>query len=374
MSAASPASAAASAAGQEGPIPFVTITNWVRAARLCGIDIQAIFRQEGFDTSALHPETSTIERQAFQRLMLRCVEATELSGSPLYFPIVLGESFAFEYLSDLETFITTSSTLRDAARSLEWIPPLINPYMRFSIAEHGPQARLCLQFSADDAPPEVTAAVVEAVMATVLKFCRLLLGPQLPMGRITLRHPPHGHSDKVQSQFQLPIEWRAQVDALWFDRNLLDWPLTGALPSLHEQAEQRVTQRMSAQLLRGDAEAEAGGGEAGPQSAWVTHIEQVLRQRPELLGQGLPALAQQLGLHARTLQRRLRDANESHSAIQARVRLALAKTWLTQTDWPIEDISSRLGFTDRRSFTLAFTRWLGCTPSQYRREHPEGLR
>ena len=31
-----------------------------------------------------------------------------------------------------------------------------------------------------------------------------------------------------------------------------------------------------------------------------------------------------------------------------------------------EDIAERLGFADRRSFTQAFSRWAGCTPSQYR--------
>jgi len=43
-------------------IPFVTVTNWVRAARLCDVDIEDIFRREGLDTRDLHPETSTVDR------------------------------------------------------------------------------------------------------------------------------------------------------------------------------------------------------------------------------------------------------------------------------------------------------------------------
>ena len=95
-------------------IPFVTVTNWVRAARLCGVDIEAIFRREGLDTHDLHPETSTVDRATIQRVMHQCVQETRRHGSPQHFPLALGETFAFEYLSDVETFITTAATLREA--------------------------------------------------------------------------------------------------------------------------------------------------------------------------------------------------------------------------------------------------------------------
>jgi len=86
------------------------------------------------------------------------------------------------------------------------------------------------------------------------------------------------------------------------------------------------------------------------------------------MGLGLPALADELHLHARTLQRRLKDLGDSHSAIQGRIRYKLAQQWLQDQAQPIEDISDRLGFSDRRSFTQAFSRWSGLTPSQYRRD------
>jgi AraC-like DNA-binding protein len=50
------------------------------------------------------------------------------------------------------------------------------------------------------------------------------------------------------------------------------------------------------------------------------------------------------------------------------VRYKLAQQWLRDSSMPIEDISDRLGFSDRRSFTQAFSRWSGVTPSQYRRQ------
>lgn len=346
----------------EQPIPFVTVTNWMRAARLCGIDIDAIFRLEGIDTSNLHPETSVIERETMQRVMQRCVEETRRVGSPQHFPITLGDTFAFDYMSDVETFITTSATLRDATRALAWIPPLINPYMSFALAEHGHEARIAIHFAVPDDSPDRTWPFTEGVVATTIKFSRLLLGSQTLIGRITLRHQRHDNSDKVEAHFQVPVEWGASVDALWFDRSLLDQPLRGAFPALHEQAAQRLEKKVAERTDPKSLEPATQG------QTLIRQIERAFRDKPRLMGLGLEALAEELGLHARTLQRRLKEVNDSHSAIQGRVRFELAQQWLKNEALPIEDISDRLGFSDRRSFTQAFTRWSGVTPSQYRRQ------
>ncbi|MDE2593508.1 MAG: AraC family transcriptional regulator ligand-binding domain-containing protein [Burkholderiales bacterium] len=346
----------------EPAIPFVTVTNWVRAATQCGIDLAVMFQEEGIDVTQLHPETATIRREAMQRIMQRCVDQTRQRANGQHFPIVLGESFAFEYLSDIETFITTSATLRDATRSLEWIPPLINPFMAFSVAEQGHQARIVLQYNHPDATPDTTWHFTEAVFTTTLKFSRLLLGPDAFVERITLRHPQHEDAAHLARFFQAPIEYNAPVDALWFDRSMLDRPLRGAFPILHELAAQRVAQQLAQRTEHQQNEARAADT---PQL--VHQIAHLLNRQPALLGQGLDTVAQHLGVHARTLQRRLKDLGDSHSAIQDRVRYELAQQWLRDDTRSIEDISEQLGFSDRRSFTQAFTRWAGQTPSQFRR-------
>jgi AraC-like DNA-binding protein len=351
----------------ELPIPFVTVTNWVRAASLCGIDIGRIFEEEGLDVGKLHPETAVIQREAMQRIMQRCVDETRATGRGQHFPLVLGETFAFEYLSDIETFITTSPTLREAARSLEWIPPLINPYMQISLAEHGGEARMAVAFEHPDAAPDKTWHFTEGVIATVLKFTRMLLGGQTLFGRITFQHEAHQDRAACEAFFQTPLSYGEPLNAMWFDRALLDRPLRGAFPLLHEQAAQRVVQRVAQRAEW--TEQQLHDQHVGPGGPLVEQIERLLAHKPRLLGLGLDALAEELHVHARTLQRRLRDAGESHSAILGRVRYRLAQQWLHDAALPIEDISDRLGFSDRRSFTQAFTRWSGVTPSQFRR-HP----
>ena len=343
-------------------VPFLTATNWIRSANQCGIPILQIFEDEGLDTRDLHPETAQIRLQTLRRIMSRCVEAAREGGSSRYFPVVLGEGFAFEYLSDIETFITTSATLREATRALDWISALVSPYLRLTLSEHAHQARLVLDFSSAVPPAPASAYIAEAVFATLLKFSRILLGGQALFGHVTFQHARHSDAEACETGFQIPVHFGEAINALWFDRALLDLPLRGAFPALHQEAARRVEQRLAEQSVSGhETHSDAA-------LALVRQIEQLLQTRSHLLGQGIHALACEVNLHARTLQRRLRDAGESHSSILARVRYQLARNWLQDSRLSIELISQRLGFTDRRSFTQAFARWSGLTPSQFRRQ------
>jgi hypothetical protein len=140
----------------DDPIPFVTVTNWVRSAARCGFHIEPLLREAGMDLQHLHPSEARITLAAMLKLMEGCIEQTRLHAPHMHFPQVLGETFAFEYLSDIETFITTSPTLRDAAPALQWLPQLINPFMALNLQEHGHQARLRVDFVHESSTPKDT--------------------------------------------------------------------------------------------------------------------------------------------------------------------------------------------------------------------------
>jgi len=330
------------------PIPFLTLPNWIKAAAQCGFNIEPVFREQGIATDLIHLESTTVIPSQLQQVMEACVARARHH----HYPFMLGETFAFEYMPDIGTFLTTSSTLRDTLRVFDWVRELINPALNVRLEERGDEAWLLLEF--EGAAVEPAVYFTESTFASIFKFGRTLLGERALFGRLCLRHAAPPYAAAYHRYFGIDILFDQPQYALVFERALLDVPLEGAFPALHRQAEYRV-QRQLTRLPKS----------AAPDSV-VALIEQTFAQRPELLGQGIERMAEALGLHHRTLQRRLQDEGQGYADLQAKARFRKAADWLQDDELSIEAISERLGFSDRRSFTRAFTRWAGMSPSAFR--------
>jgi AraC-like DNA-binding protein len=81
-------------------------------------------------------------------------------------------------------------------------------------------------------------------------------------------------------------------------------------------------------------------------------------------------VARHLGLHERTLGRRLQASGVTFQHVLDETRSILAKQLLLDTLIPVARISTALGYRDPTVFTRAFTRWTGQTPSRFRAELP----
>ena len=90
-----------------------------------------------------------------------------------------------------------------------------------------------------------------------------------------------------------------------------------------------------------------------------------------LLSNGEPALetvAENLGLSAWTLQRRLREHNVSFSVLVDNVRSELATHYLQQKSLSVSAMAMLLGYSEVSAFSRACRRWFGISPRQWRRQ------
>jgi AraC-like DNA-binding protein len=88
-----------------------------------------------------------------------------------------------------------------------------------------------------------------------------------------------------------------------------------------------------------------------------------------LLPGGYPPIeqvARLLCVSQRSLQRALSGADNSYSDLVDRCRCKAACESLEQTQKPIRDIATILGYRDASSFSRAFRRWTGTMPRDYR--------
>ena len=80
-------------------------------------------------------------------------------------------------------------------------------------------------------------------------------------------------------------------------------------------------------------------------------------------------MARQIGIHERTLNRRLREAGTTFRREFEDIRYEIARQLLTDTDMPLSQIASSLNYADGTVFSRAFKRWSGETPKDWRRLH-----
>jgi AraC-like DNA-binding protein len=333
------------------PIPLFMLSSWIKASTKCGFNVQPLFKEAGITIDLIRLEDARVSPLQLISVLEQCV-----AMSPdKYFPLVLGDTFAFESLPEFETLLTTSATLRDAIKVADMARRVVLPWLSIELIEEGDLARVKIGF---DVPiPNIERfglplhLVIHAILATIRKFGRNLQGTDDGFAGVELRGDPGKHGVYFEPFFDCPITFNAPFDALVFERRILDSPLEGAFPALHEQAHFLAEQRLGKEAKRQGVAAE---------------IEELILREPDLLAAGIEEMAEKLNLHARTLQRRLKDGGDSYLHVQARMRHRLACQWLKQGSVSIDDISARLGFSDRRAFTAAFKRWEGTTPKAWR--------
>jgi AraC-like DNA-binding protein len=92
-----------------------------------------------------------------------------------------------------------------------------------------------------------------------------------------------------------------------------------------------------------------------------------LKQRVGRDDLSIDRIAEDLKLSKRTLQRRLQNQNANFAQIRDALRFHFAIKYLIDEHMSVDTVSKALDFSDRTSFTNAFKRWTGLSPSVFRK-------
>ena len=102
-------------------------------------------------------------------------------------------------------------------------------------------------------------------------------------------------------------------------------------------------------------------------------VDAFLRALRQSIAQNLPdgevsvdAVASDLNVSRRTLQRRLADRGTQCSQTLQEVRLHLAERYLNDKRLSMAEIAFLLGYADQGSFSSAFKSWYGVSPTEFR--------
>lgn len=96
-------------------------------------------------------------------------------------------------------------------------------------------------------------------------------------------------------------------------------------------------------------------------------VLEVLHARVGHSSLAIDDIATDLGLSKRTLQRRLQQQDANFAQLRDSLRFHYAIRFLIDQHMSVDTVSKSLDFSDRTSFTNAFKRWTGLSPSVFRK-------
>jgi len=223
--------------------------------------------------------------------------------------------------------------------------PLITDAIEWTLELAADEA--CLTLHERPARPPL-APVAEYLLGARHVFFRRFAAGEWKLRRVTFRHPAPERVEPHRALFGVSPEFDAEHDQLVFDRHLLDLPMKNQDDALSE-----LLRRYAEPALKAVART----------LTWSERVEACLQSG---IDPGVAAVARDLGVSPRTLQRSLSNEGTSYLEIAARTRRALAERLLQRRELAIAEVAFALGFNDSSAFHHAFVRWTGTTPGDYR--------
>ena len=325
---------------QLAPLP----RNLLDAMRAAGVDPDALARRLGIVPAQLETGLSFVDVDRFM-----------LAG--------------WEALADPAFGLRAGSVMRPERFSVVGIAAMASPDLGVALQRKARYNRLIwgdvyevirrgdrawVRIAAATPPRPYSQAKIDMELASVLTFARLVTGQPLRAREVTLRQAVPAYAAVYAEVFACPVRFDADDDSLVFDAKDLDRPLVsensaiGAL--LVEAAETRLGQL-----------ADPEGDSLRSRTA------QALRRLLKGSEPTLAAVAGQLCMSERTLQRKLAQQDLSFTDLLDAVRRESALLYLRERRVTAEEVAFLLGFSTPSSFFRAFKRWTGQTPEGWRR-------
>ena len=204
----------------------------------------------------------------------------------------------------------------------------------------------------DESNPEgVTRPYAEYCFAAFFLHIRAATGVRFPLRRLQFRHPRPPQTEEHERLFGCAIEFDAPRTRMLISREAWQARTTGAQAGV-------------LQILAEHADLLLEKLPKGPDL--VERTRKAIGQRLRGGDSTLEAVAAELAMSPRTLQRHLRELGYSFNALADEVRQKVADLYLRQPDIAIAEVAYLLGFSEQSAFNRAFRRWYGVTPKQYR--------
>jgi AraC-like DNA-binding protein len=313
-----------------------------------GGDGRALLGKAGIDPALLDRPNATVCFRAFVNLLEQA--ARELACPDFGMRLAAPQGGA-KVLGPLEVAMKNSRTLGEAfdycAEHIQAYSPATQIRMEPGDAECRPLLRFEIVIGR---LPHQRQAVEHALLLTH-HAAKALSSGRAHAREVWFVHEQLAPAASYRAHFGVPIRFGQPFNALFFKTEDLAQEIVDRDPQLYELASSFIdskfpatTQEMSSQVRAVVARLLAVGR--------CTHEE----------------VTANLGIHPRTLQRRLREEGVSFEAIKDEVRRDIALRYLRQPGVSLTRVAAMVGYSEPSVLSRSCYRWFAASPRQLRKE------
>lgn len=313
-----------------------------------GADAARLLVGAGIDGALLDDPDNRVSASAYAALMRAAQRACADPGLALHY----GEAVDMSDVSIVGLIMNASENMGEAFLQLNRFGRLAletenaSADPRFALIERDGSLWLVDNRIDPNAFPEITETA----------FARLTCGPRNFLARphvleVHVTHPAPSYRADYDRVFSAPVKFDAEWNALRLAPNLPAWPISHArryvFGVLLDRAEDLLQQLDSSK-------------------SFTNQIETLLLPLLHTGEVSANAVAAKLGFSRQTLFRRLRAEETSYEDVLDALRHRMAELYLRSGKTSVNETAYLVGFSDPASFSRAFKRWTGKTPSEVR--------
>jgi AraC-like DNA-binding protein len=310
-----------------------------------GGDTDGMLRQVRLRRSDLQQDSGVISYTTVVSLL--DTAAAELGCDD--FGLRLSRRQGLEILGPVAVIARNSATLGEALASIGRFMSAYSPAITIDVV-HPSRFEACLTFDLTDPRIPRRRQTIELSLGVAYNAVRVLTGQRFVPEAVLFRHARGLPKGKYRKYFGTAARFGQEHDGLLMKSAYLDQKMDRADAYLRDLVTDYIEQVTSLHGL-------------DLQEQVAVLVERLL----PTLRCDLGSVANHLGLHPRTLQRRLAAENVIFEDIVDQLRRNRAETYLSERALPISHVAGMLGYAEQSSFNRACRRWFGQTPGEHRR-------
>jgi len=184
------------------------------------------------------------------------------------------------------------------------------------------------------------------------RFASWVIGRKITLNQAFFPYPKPLHHQELKNAFPCRLNFNQSVMKISFNLDYLQLP-----PIRNQRDLELFLQDSPADLIT----------IPGEEISYRAKIRTLLMQQQEILRcPDFEQLATHFNISSQTLRRKLKTEGTAYGIIKDEIRRDIAIDKLNSHTGSIDNIARSLGFSESRSFTRAFRKWTGHSPSEYK--------